>query len=378
MDRPLFEPTSVPHPGEVVLDYLEDRAWSQRDLARRTGLSPKLISEICNGKTVISAASALALENALGRPAHFWMNLQARFDEATLRQRARAQSPDWITWAQAFPLGDMKKRRWLPAATSSPQADATNLLAFLGVSSPDSWNAVWSAAQVAYRQTRRFPTNPWAIAAWVRATELDAAPTPDFDADRLTQAIPHLRHLTRERIEEALPAAEPICRDAGVAFVIVPELPHTGISGCARWLNDRRAILAITLRYKTDDQIWFTFFHELAHLLLHRRQSAFILDNAAEELTDRVVDPQMERMEEEANRYAAELLIPPQELARFIAQATFTNDAIHDFAEHLDIGPGILVGRLQRLGVLAPHQGNRLKQRVNWTTQPAPSGEEPT
>ena len=55
-----------------------------------------------------------------------------------------------------------------------------------------------------------------------------------------------------------------MCAAVGVAVVVVPELPHTGISGCARWLSDGRALIGLTLRYKTDDQMWFTFFHELA------------------------------------------------------------------------------------------------------------------
>jgi HTH-type transcriptional regulator/antitoxin HigA len=49
-----FVPHAVPHPGEMVLEYLEFYGWSQRDLARRTGLTPKTISEICNGKAPIT------------------------------------------------------------------------------------------------------------------------------------------------------------------------------------------------------------------------------------------------------------------------------------------------------------------------------------
>ena len=72
----VFEPTTVPHPGEAVVEYLEFRGWSQRHLARRTGLTPKTISEICNGKAPITPTTALALEKVLQRPAHFWLNLQ--------------------------------------------------------------------------------------------------------------------------------------------------------------------------------------------------------------------------------------------------------------------------------------------------------------
>src|SRR5262245_16646768 len=70
-----FEPSSVPHPGEMIVDYLEFFGWSQRELARRTGLTPKTISEICNGKAPITPPTALALERVFQRPARFWLSL---------------------------------------------------------------------------------------------------------------------------------------------------------------------------------------------------------------------------------------------------------------------------------------------------------------
>ena len=82
-----FEPTAVPHPGETVQEYLDFLGWSQRDLARRTGLTPKTISEICNGKGPITPTTALAFEKAFQRPAHFWLNLQRQYDEVEARRR---------------------------------------------------------------------------------------------------------------------------------------------------------------------------------------------------------------------------------------------------------------------------------------------------
>jgi Zn-dependent peptidase ImmA (M78 family) len=140
-----------------------------------------------------------------------------------------------------------------------------------------------------------------------------------------------------------------------------------GISGCARWLSDEKVLIALTLRYKTDDQHWFTFFHECGHILLHRKRGYFILDNAAGTLLDNVIDPQMQRDEEEANRFAADTLIPPDALFHFIQMGDFSAKAILDFASKLDIGPGIIIGRLQHEGLLKFNQGNELKRRFNWT-----------
>lgn len=359
-----LQATAVPHPGEVIADYLEFHGWAQRDLARRTGLTPKTISEICNGKAPITPPTALALEKVLQRPAHFWLNLQRQFDEAQARHFELAKSAQWLDWARKFPLKEMQKLRFLKQGKSEVDA----LLNFLGVSSPESWSAVWSASDVAYRQTRKFTTSVESISAWVRETELVAAElrTADFNEQLLRSSIEALRHLTRTRADEVMDPIQKICAAAGVAVVWVPELPHCGISGCARWLSDKKALIGLTLRYKTDDQMWFTFFHELGHVLLHRKKRSFVLDNAAHDLSDQVVDPEMQQYEGEANQFAGDTLVPPAALGEFVRKKNFASEDIHDFAEAIGVGPGIVVGRLQHERLLARHQGNALKQKLNW------------
>jgi HTH-type transcriptional regulator / antitoxin HigA len=81
-------------------------------------------------------------------------------------------------------------------------------------------------------------------------------------------------------------------------------------------------------------------------------------------MSDRIIDPEMQRYETEATQFAANTLIPPRALAEFIQQNAFTSDSIHAFAEEQGIGPGIVVGRLQHDGILMPYQGNALKQKL--------------
>src|SRR5581483_6573635 len=97
----------------------------------------------------------------------------------------------------------------------------------------------------------------------------------DFVEDNLRSLLPELRKLTRLRADSIMDTLQEMCARAGVAVGLVPEIHNTGISGCARWLSERRALVALTLRYKTDDQFWFTVFHELGHILLHRNKRSF-------------------------------------------------------------------------------------------------------
>ena len=82
--RFLIEPTTSPHPGELVTEYLEFLGWSQCDLASRTGLTPTMIREICEGNAANSPDTASRLEEVFQRPAHLWINLQRQFDSMQL------------------------------------------------------------------------------------------------------------------------------------------------------------------------------------------------------------------------------------------------------------------------------------------------------
>jgi hypothetical protein len=276
-------------------------------------------------------------------------------------------SKDWSDWANRFPLKDMRRLKYsVPTGVSNAEA----ILRFFGASSPERWQTMWPAASIALRQTQVFDARREAVLAWVREAEIvaDQIPLADYNEARLRSSLEQLRRLTRERFEVGIEKAQEICSRAGVALVIVPELPGTRLSGCARWLNDTHALVGLTTRYKKDDQLWFTFFHEVGHILMHRGRLSFVVDNAADHLGDDVVDPEMESYEEEADQFATVTLIPPVVLSNFLRRygKTLTNDEIHDFAKSIGIGPGIVVGRLQRNGILNWHQGNALKQTVDW------------
>jgi len=277
------------------------------------------------------------------------------------------QSSEWSDWASKFPVKDMRRLRFsLPSGTS----DAEAILRFFGASSPDRWQCMWPTASIALRQTQKIDARREAVVAWIREAEIVAEQIllKPFDEAGLRSSLKEFRQLTREPFEVGIDKAQEICSAVGVALVMVPELPGTRLSGCARWLSRTNALVGLTTRYKKDDQIWFTFFHEIGHILLHRDQLSLVIDNAAEYLGDDVIDPEMARYEEEADQFAAETLISPFALIAFLRLhgKTLTNNEIHDFANSIGVGPGIVVGRLQREGILKWHQGNALKQTIDW------------
>jgi addiction module HigA family antidote len=80
-----YVPDYLVTPGEVLVEYLGYAGITQASLADRTGLSRKTINEIVKAKTAITAETAFKYERTLGRPTHFWSNLERQYQENKMR-----------------------------------------------------------------------------------------------------------------------------------------------------------------------------------------------------------------------------------------------------------------------------------------------------
>ena len=66
-------------PGHTIADLLEERNWTQAQLAVRLGASRKHVNELITGKATISEAIAIKLARVLGSTVDFWLNREAGY-----------------------------------------------------------------------------------------------------------------------------------------------------------------------------------------------------------------------------------------------------------------------------------------------------------
>jgi hypothetical protein len=234
-------------------------------------------------------------------------------------------------------------------------------LNFFGVAGIKEWKGIWTAPQVAYRKSTAFQANPMAAAAWLRQGERLAQQvrTEPYNQDAFIKALLEIRKLTNTDPETFKPRSKDLCRASGIALVFVPELPATRAYGATRWLTPHKALLQLSLRGKTDDFLWFTFFHEAAHILKHGKRDVFI------EGPDGATDAETLAKEKEANTFASDFLIPRNAFATFRKQNQFTRPAVQRFAAELGIAPGVVVGRLQHEKLLPFTHFNGLKRHFS-------------
>src|SRR5262249_324734 len=109
----VFEPDWLSPPGETIADLLEEKGWTQAELAERTNFTRKHINELVAGKVVLTPEAALRLEATLGGTAAFWLAREARYRERCARQAAAAVFQNEVDWLDELPIGDMIRFGWI-------------------------------------------------------------------------------------------------------------------------------------------------------------------------------------------------------------------------------------------------------------------------
>lgn len=352
-----YTPDYAVTPGEMLGYEIEARGMSQQELTRRTGVSAKHVNELLSSKAPISPAMAIKLERAIGMPAQYWLNLEANYQEIIARLAEEAQLEADLDWLARIPFKKMANLGWLTDVKDKRQR-LVEVLRFFGIASVKQWSEMWPTLKVAYRQAQAHEVLPEAVSAWLRQGEIEASKIhcQPYDKKTFRQTLDNIRTLTTQTPDVFIPVLIESCAEAGVAVIFVPMLPKTGVSGATRWLNKDKAIIQLSLRYKSDDHLWFTFFHEAGHILLHGKKELFLEGTNG-------LDSEKEN---QANEFSSKELIPTKAFKEFVAENTLSKDKIISFAQKMGVSPGIVVGQLQHKCLLLPSFCNDLKQFYKW------------
>lgn len=352
---PLGDADYAVPPGETLREWLDEKGLTQRDLARRAGLSPKHVNQLVHGSVSLSAEIAQRLERVTGVPARMWNRLEADYRSDLQRIRGQRDLSQYAEWLKSMPVKALVDRGALPDEPADQTSRVEQVLGFFGVANVEAWDEVYVDMACAFRQSKAHQAKPSAVAAWLRLGEIAAHDVycRPFDAKGLRAIFPDLRALTNEPPEIFGKRLQSICAECGIAVVFVEEITGARAHGVTRWLTPNKALVQLSLRYRTDDHLWFTFFHELGHVLLHGKNDVWIEDGST-----KVEDPK----EDEADRFARDVLIPPGD-ARRLPELKSEAD-VRSFASRIGIAPSIVVGRLQHDGCWTYSRGSKLKHRL--------------
>lgn len=336
-------------PGDEIRKLINERNWTQSDLAKIIDRPLQTVNLIIKGKKMITPEMAISLGAAFGTSPEKWMKLEseyrlslAKINPKKIEKRARLY--DYA------PIKDMEKRRWIPHATS-PEEQEKNLCHFYEIDSLDFEPEI----SVATRKTTMeialtASQKAWCFRAKMLAKAIQVSP---FKKSKLNEASLRLRELAAYP-EEAKHVPKTLAQ-YGIRYLVIEPLPGGKIDGATLWLDEKSPVIVMSLRYDRIDAFWFTLLHEFSHIV---HEDASVDDN----LCGKGQVPSIVKIESErrADLEASERLVPSKRLNSFIMRVSplYSKKRIIQFAHTIKIHPGVIVGQLQHMGEIG-YSANR-------------------
>ena len=329
-----WRPAEVFPPGDFLREELEERGWTQDDLAAITGKHVRTVHDLIAGKRGVTPDTAKSLAAALGTSAQFWLNLDSTYQ--LWRVSEFDESDDIARRAHLYtiaPIKDMVRRGWIEP-TDDIDVLENEVKMFFQV---DSLAEPPSFAHAA-RKSTTYEDITVSQKAWLfRCKMLSRYVIADkYTPRNLNYVLKQLKYMMCSPQE--IRHIPKVLASAGIRLVIVEHLPGTKIDGAAFWLDDG-PVIAMSIRYDRIDNFWFTLLHEIGHIA--QRTSSIDVDIDA-------MGEGLPKDEQEANAFAAAETVPQAELDSLIARIgpLYSMERIRGFAQLHGIHPGIVVGQL--------------------------------
>ena len=198
------------------------------------------------------------------------------------------------------------------------------------------------------------------LSAWLRYGEnkaMEQFDTPAFSNENLKAQLPKMQALANAGKSDFLSELINLCKEVGIILVCTPHLRNSMARGATRWLKDT-PLVQVSDSYKRYDIFWFSFFHELGHILLHGKRDVFLegLD----------YEQKNHQKEKEADDFAANCLIPRTVAAR-LNSFVYSEKALNELCQQGQLHKAFVVGRLHHLGLLNQSIGNQHIPSIDFT-----------
>jgi HTH-type transcriptional regulator/antitoxin HigA len=175
----------------------------------------------------------------------------------------------------------------------------------------------------------------------------------EYDKDLFKENLNKVLDLVRIQPEDFATQLQSLCHSAGVGLIYTMCISKAPISGAARWIGGN-PLIQLTDRYKSNNHFWFTFFHEVGHILLHGKKDVFL-----DEFDPYAAD---KKKESEADDFANKQLLPGDFINDLPNE--ITEKDIRKIASKYRTHPAVVVGRLQHLNIVQYSFGNSFKIKV--------------
>ena len=328
------------HPGYYIKEYIDGIGLTQEDFAKRLGTTPKNLSYLIRGEQSLSPEIALKLSSLIGTSVNYWLNLQSKYDSLKAEFSAEKEKEKERELFKLIGYKYFKDNFNLPDLPKKIDEQIIELRRFLGVSSLTVFTNKDMYVNFRGADLKKYDNNiikaniMVQIATNLALKELN---TPKYNRKKLEQSINYILTLT-DKHDKFYPEVKKVLYEAGVNFIVMPHYEGSKINGACKRINNHHIMLMVSDRNTFSDSFWFTLFHELGHII-HGDFGVSFIDQSGE-------------IEEKANKYAENKLIPEKEYKEFIKQNELNENTIRSFSKKICRDSGIVLGRLQKDGYI--------------------------
>jgi len=331
------------HPGVVIKDAIEEMGLNQTEFALRSGLSIKNVSTLISGDSNVTIDVAIKLAAFFHNSPEGWVNLRTKYD--LYRNSLKEQENQKEEWKIAQLIDKTFLEQILNIHINAENKEKNiaelrltfNVGTLVALKQPDMYAFCKTSSKRDLTETNIIMRNAWISIAESEAKKIKC---DEFNKSVIFDNMLNLRRLTLEQPKSFQSKLKEILAKAGIKLVILPYLKNSLVGGVTKWVaNENCVIIAVNDCGKDADKIWFSIFHELGHAMKnHKRHLTISYEKNA------IVDED----EVEANKFASDLLINPDDYEEFVRHRDFTESSIARFAKNQQVADFIVIGRLQK------------------------------
>ncbi|MDM9627630.1 ImmA/IrrE family metallo-endopeptidase [Rhizobium sp. S152] len=345
-------------PGDSIRVVMQRRMMSADQVATRLDGGFQTLRSLLDGSMPIDTEIARSLTEALGASPSFWLKRQENFERAVERAVASISRDEIDEFIRSVPAPGAKPRGKLTDARRSEEV--RKRLVYFSVPSTKSWQEHYGrlVGRTDFRSTNAYATKEEAVLLWLRRGELesDLVKTREWNPGNLQDRVETIKQLSLLKLpEQFLPKLRVLLGEAGVALAVVKAPSGCRASGATRLVTPDKAMILMSFRHRSDDQFWFTLFHEIGHLVLHHAQTFVDTDE----------DGPSDEREDEANSYARSCIVPDERREEF-ENLTEDRERVLRFSVKAKIAAGLTVGQMQKRDMIGQDKLNYLKRRWSW------------
>lgn len=254
-------------PGATVKEQLLNRGMSQKEFAIRMDMSEKHISRLINGEVQLTCEMAVRLETVLGVPAEFWNQLEAIYREKLIKIKLENEIELDMEIAEKLPYEKLSRAGWVPDAPMAQDRvlhlrKYFELVQLRLLENPQ-------VTRIACRKSPDCKIEDYELIAWAQRAKLEARKivTESVDRKALGHILPRIQELMDMPVCQFESALTGLLAKYGVAVVILPAIGSSFLHG-ATFPDGNRIVMGLTLEEDDPEKFWFSFFHELGHIVL--------------------------------------------------------------------------------------------------------------